>query len=36
MDWIHGTSVGPDVVDDLKDEADKPELRNGEARLGVM
>jgi hypothetical protein len=23
MDWIHGTSLGADVLDDMKDEADK-------------
>jgi hypothetical protein len=23
MDWLHGTSIGADVVDDMKDEAEK-------------
>lgn len=33
MDWIHGTSIGADVVDDMKDEADKHHVseRSGNA-----
>lgn len=26
LDWIHGTSIGPDVIDDVKDEAEKHQL----------
>ncbi len=33
MDWIHGTSVGGDVVEDIKDEAEKHRVseRSGKA-----
>jgi hypothetical protein len=33
MDWIHGTSVGGDVVEDMKDEAEKHQVakRSGKA-----
>lgn len=33
MDWIHGTSIGADVVDDMKDEAQKHQVaeRSGRA-----
>lgn len=33
MDWIHGTSIGGDVVEDMKDEADKHQVaeRGGKA-----
>ena len=27
MDWIHGTSIGPNVLDDIRDEADKHRVR---------
>ncbi|KAG0650043.1 hypothetical protein D0Z07_3855 [Hyphodiscus hymeniophilus] len=27
LDWIHGTSIGPDVMDDAKDEADKHHVK---------
>ncbi|TAQ88494.1 hypothetical protein B7494_g3194 [Chlorociboria aeruginascens] len=27
LDWIHGTSIGPDVVDDIRDEADKHQVK---------
>jgi hypothetical protein len=27
IDWFHGTSVGPDVVEDIKDEADKHRVK---------
>jgi len=27
LDWIHGTSIGPDVVDDVRDEADKHNVK---------
>jgi hypothetical protein len=26
LDWLHGTSIGPDVIDDVKDEAEKHHL----------
>jgi len=26
MDWIHGTSIGGDVVEDMKDEAEKHQV----------
>jgi hypothetical protein len=33
MDWLHGTSIGPDVIDDVRDEAEKHQVaeRSGEA-----
>jgi hypothetical protein len=33
LDWIHGTSIGPDVIDDVRDEADKHHVaeRSGKA-----
>lgn len=33
MDWVHGTSIGGDVVDDLGDEAEKHHVkeRSGKA-----
>jgi hypothetical protein len=33
MDWIHGTSIGADVMDDVKDEAEKHHVaeRSGRA-----
>jgi hypothetical protein len=33
MDWVHGTSIGQDVLDDVKDEAGKHEVveRSGKA-----
>lgn len=33
LDWVHGTSIGPDVIDDAKDEADKHNVkeRSGKA-----
>jgi hypothetical protein len=27
LDWIHGTSVGGDVLDDMKDEAEKHQVK---------
>lgn len=27
LDWIHGTSIGADVMDDARDEADKHQLK---------
>jgi hypothetical protein len=32
LDWIHGTSLGADVVDDLKDEADKHHVAERSSR----
>lgn len=33
LDWVHGTSIGPDLIDDAKDEADKHNVkeRSGKA-----
>ncbi|RYP51236.1 hypothetical protein DL768_003395 [Monosporascus sp. mg162] len=31
LDWIHGTSVGKDVVESIRDEADRLRERDGEA-----
>ena len=33
LDWLHGTSIGPDVIDDMRDEADKHNVaeRSGKA-----
>lgn len=33
LDWVHGTSIGPDVIDDAKDESDKHNVkeRSGKA-----
>jgi len=33
MDWVHGTSIGPDVMDDVSDEAEKHHVkeRSGKA-----
>jgi hypothetical protein len=33
LDWLHGTSIGPDVIDDAKDEAEKHQVkeRSGKA-----
>jgi len=33
LDWVHGTSIGPDVIDDARDEADKHNIqeRSGKA-----
>lgn len=33
LDWLHGTSIGPDVIDDVKDEAEKHQVkeRSGKA-----
>ncbi|KAH8592507.1 hypothetical protein B0O99DRAFT_629905 [Bisporella sp. PMI_857] len=33
LDWIHGTSIGPDVVDDIRDESEKHQIaeRSGKA-----
>jgi hypothetical protein len=27
LDWVHGTSIGPDVVEDMTDEAEKHQLK---------
>jgi len=27
MDWVHGTGIGPDVVDDMRDEAEKHSVK---------
>lgn len=27
MDWVHGTSVGPDVMDDMGEEAEKHHVK---------
>lgn len=27
LDWLHGTGIGPDVMDDVRDEADKHQVR---------
>lgn len=37
LDWIHGTSIGPDVMDDARDEADKHHVaeRSGRAWSGA-
>ena len=37
MDWVHGTSVGSDVVEDMGEEAEKHELgdRGRDALEGV-
>lgn len=32
MDWIHGTSIGADVVDDMKDEAEKHHMAERSSR----
>lgn len=32
MDWIHGTSIGADVVDDMKDEAEKHNVAERSSR----
>lgn len=32
MDWIHGTSIGADVVDDMKDEAEKHNMAERSSR----
>lgn len=32
MDWVHGTSIGGDVVDDIKDEADKHHVKERSGR----
>jgi hypothetical protein len=32
MDWIHGTGAGADVVDDMKDEADKHNVKGRGAK----
>ena len=35
LDWLHGTSVGPNVVDDVKDEAEKHQVKErGRRALG--
>jgi hypothetical protein len=33
LDWVHGTSIGPDVINDAKNEADKHNVtgRSGKA-----
>jgi hypothetical protein len=33
FDWLHGTSIGPDVIDDARDEAEKHQVkeRSGKA-----
>lgn len=33
LDWLHGTSIGPDVVDNARDEAEKHQVkeRSGKA-----
>jgi len=33
MDWLHGTSIGPDLIDDVRDEAEKHQVaeRSGRA-----
>ena len=33
LDWVHGTSIGPDLIDDAKDEAEKHRVaeRSGKA-----
>jgi len=33
LDWLHGTSIGPDVIDDARDEAEKHQVkqRSGKA-----
>lgn len=37
LDWVHGTSIGADVMDDMKDEAEKHQLkeRGGSAWEGA-
>lgn len=32
MDWIHGTNIGADVVDDMKDEAEKHHVAERSSR----
>ncbi len=27
LDWLHGTSIGPDVIGDIQDEADKHQMQ---------
>jgi hypothetical protein len=27
MDWLHGTNIGPDVIDDIRDEAEKHQVK---------
>lgn len=27
LDWIHGTGIGPDVIDDMRDEAEKHHVK---------
>lgn len=33
LDWLHGTGIGPDVIDDVRDEAEKHQVaeRTGKA-----
>jgi hypothetical protein len=33
LDWLHGTGIGPDVIDDMRDEAEKHHVkeRSGKA-----
>jgi hypothetical protein len=33
LDWLHGTSIGPDVIDDVKNEGEKHQVkeRSGKA-----
>jgi hypothetical protein len=32
MDWLHGTGIGPDVIDDAKDEAEKHHVKDRGSR----
>lgn len=32
LDWVHGTSIGPDVMDDVKDEAEKHQVKERSGR----
>ena len=38
LDWIHGTSIGPDVIDDVRDEGEKHQVsqRSGRAFNNAM
>jgi len=32
LDWVHGTSIGKDVVDDVRDEAQKHRVKERSGR----
>ena len=38
LDWIHGTSIGPDIIDDVRDEGEKHQVsqRSGRALSNAM